>query len=73
MADLNPKAEAARQYELDLNWQCQEALEPLLRNSGYHVRIVFYPGPGARNFRQPFYKWLWRILFLRLNKSKQEK
>jgi hypothetical protein len=31
-------------FEKELNKKCQEALKSILTNTGYHARIVFYPG-----------------------------
>ena len=62
---MSPEAEAAKKREFDLNRRCQEAIEPILRNSGYHVRIVFYPGRGDKSYRQPLWRWLWRIILRR--------
>lgn len=33
-----------RDEEKALNKKCQEALKEILKDTGYHARIVFYPG-----------------------------
>ena len=32
----------------NLNKKCQEALKEVLRNTGYHARVILYPGEADK-------------------------
>jgi len=54
------RVERDKKREKAFNQKCQEAIEPILRDSGMHARIVFYPGRNDKNYRTT----IWRRLIM---------
>lgn len=41
--------ETQKKQMKDLNKKCQKALAEVLKGTGYHVRIIFYPGEADKD------------------------